>query len=414
MKQIKKITSFIVFLVSLAVLAALNAGAIGEEDFAVGKFYGYEEKLLCISHRGDTAAYPENSLEGIKSALKKGADFVSVNVEKTSDGVFYLCEDESLVNICNAPYEGLSQMKSDEVDDYILYDIYGRETKFRITSLERLLRETDGGDGIILDIKPEYKDEIYAVLSGNDALCRVILRVNESGTELSSWADSKEEKVYVIGKYTGNIIFSTVSYIKSLAASEMPAVQYESKNYFNVAFGEFFTNRYLDSDNIRAVAAVYSPDLCGQRSDSADGWNELINKDYSVIETNNIDSFVAYRNEVKRIASDIAELCDKTSALDKGGYSQISIANLEKAEELCFDLLSDSIFSLSEAQTAYSQLLFSLKDMKISSGEVDTRGALNVTAGKVVAAVLVGAALLSGQIYVYKMRKSKRENNTLK
>ena len=412
MKQIKKIISFITFFTVILLLFSLNAGAFGEKEIAVGKFYGYEEKLLCISHRGDTAAYPENSLEGIKSALKKGADFVSVNVEKTSDGVFFLCDDESLGNICDAPYESLSQMNSSEVDNYSLYDIYGRKTECKMASLEKILEETDSEDGIILDVKPEYKDGVYTVLKQNGALYRVILRVNESGGGLAAWADSKDEKVYVIGKYTGNIIFSTVSYMNSLTSREMPAVQYESKNYFNVAFGEFFCGRYLVAGKARAVAATYSPDLCGQRSDSTDGWNELIDKGYSVIETNSIDSFVAYRNETNRLAEDIAELCNEASSAEKSRYSEVSVSNLEQALTRCTGLLSnDSIFSLGEAQSAYSQLLFALKDMKISTGEVDTRGALNITAGKVVAAVLVGAGLLCGQIYVYRMRKSKKEKN---
>ena len=103
MNPIKKIISFTLSLILIVSFISFNVGALFDKENATEKFYSYETKLLCISHRGDTALYPENSLEGIKSALKKGADFVSVNIEKTADGVFYLCEDESLGNIfgCN-------------------------------------------------------------------------------------------------------------------------------------------------------------------------------------------------------------------------------------------------------------------------------------------------------------------------
>lgn len=409
MKQFNKIISLTAFLFLLFITFIFNTCAIVEKATAVEKFYSYDEKLLCISHRGDTASFPENSIEGVKSALEKGADFVSVNLEKTSDGIFYLCEDESLGNICNAPYETLSQMNSDEVDNYILYDVYGKETKYKMTSLEKLLKETDSQDGLILDIKPEYKDDVYATLKANDALNRVIIRVNESGKKLSSWAEGKDEKVYVIGKYTGNIIFSTISYMNSLTSSEMPAVQYESKNYFNVAFGEFFTNRYNSQENARVVAATYSPDLCGQRGDNSDAWNELIGKNYSVIETNNIESFLNYRQECKRLEKSIAQLVERAFNIDAAKYSEVSISNLNKARLNGENLTSGVVFSLGEAEKCYSQFLFALEDMKISTGEVDTRGALNITAGKVIATVLVGAALLAGQIYVYKMRRSKKE-----
>ncbi|MBE6773138.1 MAG: glycerophosphodiester phosphodiesterase family protein [Ruminococcaceae bacterium] len=410
MNPIKKIISFTLSLILIVSFISFNVGALFDKENATEKFYSYETKLLCISHRGDTALYPENSLEGIKSALKKGADFVSVNIEKTADGVFYLCEDESLGNICNAPYDSLSQMNSDEVDKYRLFDIFGKETKYKLVSLESLLDRTDSEDGIILDVKTADKDAVYGILKENKSLDRIILRVVESGSKLTEWAESKPEKVYVIGKYTGNIIFSTVSYINALTSAKMPAVQFESKNYFNVSFGEFFTKRYLKSENVRAIAATYSPDLCGQREDNADGWNELINKNYSVIETNNIDSFISYRNETERLSDDLRELYDGASLMERDRYSQVSLTNLDKATALCEEVISDDVVSLAELQKAYSKLDFALKEMKISTGEVDTRGALNITAGKVIAAVLVGAALLAGQIYVYKMRRSKKEN----
>lgn len=403
-----KLISSILLVAVIIFSSFFSAGAIFEKETALEKFYSSEQKLLCISHRGDTEFYPENSLEGVKSALKKGADFVAVNIVKTADGVYFLCEDESLGNVCNAPYESLSQMNAAEAEKYKLYDVYGKETEYKLTSLERLLEKTDSEDGLILDVKPEYKDGVYSVLSEHGALDRVILRVKESSSELVEWAQSKEEKVYVIAVYSGNIIFSTISSVKNMTMAEMPAVQYQSKNYFNVAYGDFFANRYLISENVRAVAVTYSPDLCGQRGDSSDGWNELIKKGYSVIETNNIEAFNEYRKETERLEKAIKELYEKSLATESDKFSQVSLDNLRKAKAECEALLSGEAFSLDEAQKAYSDLLFALEDMKISTGEVDTRGALNVTAGKVIAAVVVGAALLAGQIFVYKMRRKSK------
>lgn len=400
-----RFTSYILLVAAIIFTTVFSSSALSEKEIAAGKFYSTEQKLLCISHRGDTELYPENSLEGVKSALDKGADFVSVNLDKTADGVFYLCESESLGNVCNAPYESLSQMNSSEAGEYKLYDIFGKETEYKLTSLETLLEKTDSEDGIILDVKSEDKDAVYDILKKNDALYRVILRVEESASKLTEWAEGKEEKVNVIGVYGGNIIFSTISAMNNMTDAQMPAVQYQSKNYFNVAYGEFFTNRYITKEKVRAVAATYSPDLCGQRGDSSDGWNELIKKGYSVIETDNIEAFAEYRKETERLEKALNELYGRSLEAESDKYSQVSLDNLSKARKECEDLLSASVFSLDEAQKSYSQLLFALEDMKISSGEVDTRGALNVTAGKVIAAVLVGAALLAGQIFIYKMRR---------
>ena len=410
MKSNNKFSAMIILVSLLCLFLSSSVSAVSKKGKSVDKFYSYNQKLLCISYRGDTAYYPENSLKGVKSALEKGADFVSVSLDKTSDGVFYLCERESLGNVCNAEAESLSQLKSDEVDNYRCYDVYGNETEYVLTSLDELLNNTDNNDGLILDVLSEDKDAVYEILKEKNALERVIIRTDDSCDKLLKWADSKSDKVYVIGVYDGNIIFNTVSSINKITEAEMPAVQYISNNYFNVAFGDFFANRYLCTANARAVAATYSLDLCGQRGDCSDGWNELINKGYSVIETNNIEAFVAYRNESERLEKLIAELLEKSFYVDPAKYSEVSLSNLKTARLNCeIDITPAVISSLDEMQKDYSQLLFALEDMKISSGEVDTRGALNITAGKIVAAVLVGAALLSWQICVYKMRKSNKE-----
>lgn len=412
MLNLKKVFAIAAVMFILSCSFVVASAAVTEKEEALNKFYDEKRELLCISHRGDTAYYPENSLEGVLSALEKGADFVSVNVQRTSDGVFYICEDESLGNICNAPFESFSQVNSEDCTKYVLYDIYGKETVYKLCSLEKLLDETDSKDGIILDVKSEDKDAVYEILRNEKALSRVIIRAKENGKSLSDWSLSKEQKPYVIGKYTGNIIFSTVSQINSLTASDAIAVQYESKNYFNVAFGEFFTNRYLTDEKVRAVAATYSPDLCGQRSDGSDGWNELIKKGYSVIETNNSESFISYRNEINRLKIATDEVFSKCSDTDRSKYSDVSLSNLDKAMTYYEDMKAGSVYSLDEAQQAYTMLVSALGEMKISTGEVDTRGALNITFGKVFWAIIVGAALLGGQIYVYKMRKSNMENKS--
>ena len=176
MKNKTRFTFSIILAIMFIFTAFVTAGAVSGKDNAVSRFHSFDRKLLCISHRGDTALYPENSLEAVKSAFEKGADFVSVSLDKTKDGVFCLCERESLGNVCNAPYESLSEASFSEVSSYRLFDIYGNETEYRLTSLEALLKNTDSNDGLILDILPEDKDSVYDVLSENKALDRVIDR----------------------------------------------------------------------------------------------------------------------------------------------------------------------------------------------------------------------------------------------
>ena len=63
---------------------------------------------------------------------------------------------------------------------------------------------------------------------------------------------------------------------------------------------------------------------------------------------------------------------------------------------------------MGELESANSQLLLAMNRLNLSDGVESQKGALNITAGKIIAIVLVGAAILAGQIYVHKMQQEKR------
>ena len=53
-------------------------------------------RMMADAHRGDVQNYPENSLEGILSALMLGADVVEIDVRLTKDNVMVLMHDATL------------------------------------------------------------------------------------------------------------------------------------------------------------------------------------------------------------------------------------------------------------------------------------------------------------------------------
>ncbi len=114
----------------------------------------YEEKLRTLTtskgrissdaHRGDTQNYPENSLEGVLSALLMGADVVEVDVRLTKDNVMVLMHDASLKRTTDwskkAGSKGLPS--SDQISDWtyeqlsqlrLLYN--GEATDYRIPTM---------------------------------------------------------------------------------------------------------------------------------------------------------------------------------------------------------------------------------------------------------------------------------------
>lgn len=370
------------------------------------KIQNNRQGLIAVSYRGDTENYPENSIEAIVSAKKIGADMVSVGVQQTKD-LLILAEDENIGNFCNSKSESISASYWDQdLENCYLYDNSGKLTECKVACLYDAL--TVAEDIIlILDINPEDKDTVYDVVQYYDATDRVFLRFRENSDDIVEWVNSKDKKPNVIGIYSGNIIWNAVSHIENL--SEVSSiVHYESKNYFNVMYGSFVADRFSAEGKARALAPAYDRELCGQREDNASGWNELVEKGFSVIETNNIASLVKYIERSDELNASLKKLAEKAEKTELSAYSGVSADNLQKALQRAKSELQKGISSVGELESANSQLLLAMNRLNLSDGYESQKGALNITAGKVIAAVLVGAAILAGQIYVHKMQQEKR------
>jgi hypothetical protein len=184
----------------------------------------------------------------------------------------------------------------------------------------------------------------------------------------------------------------------------MAFVQYQSKNYFNEMFGSF-VSKAIFASSAKAVVPTYNPDLCGQRRDSEDGWNELIKTGFSVIETNNIESFTGYIESNKNARKDLEKICSKALAIDAEKYNSVSKEKLADAITNAQELLSREVVSTDELQSAASTVALAIENLALKTGEDTQKGALNITPGKVIATVIVGFAIFAAQIYTYKMQK---------
>lgn len=360
---------YTVLLIIFCLFSVFSFAASAQE----GSYYPPQE-VMCIAHRGDTALYVKNSKEAVLSAFGKGADFVSVNIRKADSGELVLCSENA--------------------------------TQIKGTPLKEMLSLLGEEDILILDFDSELKDEVYDLLSGEAALARAWLRIKDSAKNLNRWISSKDEEPTVIGVCSSFNIFTVQGFVEKL--NHMPAVQLQSKNHFNVMYGSLCYSYYASRQGTRAIAPMYNPDLCGQRSDSEDGWNDLINKNFSIIETNNLDAFISYRDNALKLKENLSALLKKAQAIDPELYSLVSRENLKDSIETAKRLVVGGMASCDELQSAHSALLLSINSLTLSEGEDNQKGALNVTPGKIVAAVLVGTAILAAQIYVHKMQKEKK------
>ncbi len=402
-----KFKNTLTLLIVFMLLFTVPLPSLGAEIGYYETLYGEEDRIMCISRRGDTALYPENSLEGVLSAEEKGADGVSVGVQKTKDGIYVLTENKKLSAITDSPFEAVNEITYNELQYYYLKDNTGTLTKYRMVSLSQTISLTGEDFIIIVDADWEEREGIYDLISHFDAFERIIIRVNEPASKVSEWVASKEKKVNVISVYKGNIIFSAISNFNQMSEIGSPFVQYVTKNYFGVIYGDFFCKRFFDDNAPKAIASMYDLDLSGQRTDSTEGWNEVVEAGYRVIETNNLVSLVSYIDRHEKSGKALGVLAEKARWIDTAGCSQVQKENLSDALSYAVGLL-DSISSPDEFESAYSSLLLAMNELSISQEDDTQKGHLNITAGKIIAAVSVGAVILAAQIFVYKMQEEKK------
>lgn len=363
-------------------------------------------RVIAVSHRGDTSLYPANTVEAIMSAAEKGADAVSVAVSLTKDGVPVLCESISLGNICETDKSVIGDIAADEFLSERLYDSFGRLTEIKPVSLEGALEKIGGKVYLILDIAPENLDAVYDVIKKTESFGIVSVRMKLSASKIS---EISKEGLDVIGIYTGNIIWNSISHINKLSEIGMSAAEYRTKNHFNVCYGTMVGDNFSADGKIRASAAAYDAELCGKRSDSAEGWDALIDDGFTVIETNNIEALCGYIKMCETQRQTLGSVILKAENTELDGYSVLSRDNLTAAVNKGKSLLGGRAVSLSALQKVHSDIIYCLENKRVSDGKEETKGAINVTAGNVTVFVLTGAAILAAQVFVDKKKKAKLE-----
>ena len=397
-RYIKLLFSVLTFTLAVFVFGVFSFAA---EETAFEKITS-GSGILSVSHRGNTAVYPENSLEAVKSAEETGADMISVSVGKTADGVLVLCDTEvPLSEISNGKAANVGELTFSDLSALRLYGNDGKLTDCKFASLEEAVNSLEKSF-LILDNAWDIRDEIYEAVKKLGKENRIILRTDVSSKSIVEWTKANPD-VFVIGVYKANIVFNAASHFKRLSENGQPLVQYQNKNYFNVSFQSAVTKLFSGKNGTGALVPMYAPDRCGQRDDNSVGWDEMIERGFCAVETNAIESLVDYIVSREKARENLLSLLERAESTDTALFSSVSVRNFRTALNGAQKVIKNTRSSLGETEKAFSLLNESMNNLTFhASGDIQ-KGSLNVTAGKVIAAVFVGAALLAGEIYVYKM-----------
>lgn len=402
----KKTAIFILSLILFTALSVSSAIAADASDIA-SDFSDGKKNIICIAHRGDWHSFPENSAEAINAAAEY--DAVSVDVRLTADRKPVLMADEKVDRMS---VDGEGKSVSGKVSSFTLAqlkELYLREsnggtdkkkTTCRIPELKEIYETAAGRTAVMLNVQENDFKTVYDYVKALGKLDETVFRINAKPKKIIELTKDLDG-VNVTGNYQGNIIFLATSAVKKYFAANIYTIEMGSTNGNGVLYDNFLMKRFVGSK--RAMVSMVNG-RCGKRADNETGWDDLISRGYSVIETDFPAELTEYIRKNETAATDLEKNIDIYANTDLSPYTSETEKAFSSALSAAKKTL-DGRSSFSELTDARSALQSAHDSLKVGAKK-NVALKFRFTPGRIIAVVLCAAAFTGGTLFL----RSKRES----
>lgn len=368
-------------------------------------------RVLAVSNGGDTSCYPENSIEAIDAAIENGADIVLVNVKMTADGVLILFSDDTTGRMLTGSDTDVSDLTYDEISSrYLLSGTGGylsSETSYTVATLYDALTKTDA----VLMISDfwDYADDIAEILTEADRLDTVILLTSSaSASDCADWQAELGIDCEIMTSYIGNIIFNAIHTVRCAESNGLGGVFLGTSNPYGVVFGST-VGSFCSS--VRTMADMTQDSTRSSlRSDTEKWWDDLISRGFSMLVTDNISGLRSYLDECDAAYLTLTLLLATVESNEElDALPEASLSDLNDALEAGEELISSKANAKTDLDDAISAINEALDFLSENWDEAlnGTTG-LTITPGRIIAAVICGAGVIAGEIFVAKKISKKK------
>lgn len=402
----EKTAIFILSLILFTALSVSSAIAADASDIA-SDFSDGKKNIICIAHRGDWHSFPENSAEAINAAAEY--DAVSVDIRLTADGKPVLMADEKVDRMS---VDGEGKSVSGKVSSFTLAqlkELYLREsnggtdkkkTTCRIPELKEIYETAAGRTAVMLNVQENDFKTVYDYVKALGKLDETVFRINAKPQKIIELTRDLDG-VNVTGNYQGNIIFLATSAVKKYFAANIYTIEMGSTNGNGVLYDNFLMKRFVGSK--RAMVSMVNG-RCGKRADNETGWDDLISRGYSVIETDFPAELTEYIRKTETAATDLEKNIDIYANTDLSPYTSETEKAFSSALSAAKKTL-DGRSSFSELTDARSALQSAHDSLKVGAKK-NVALKFRFTPGRIIAVVLCAAAFTGGTLFL----RSKRES----
>lgn len=402
----KKTTIFILSLILFTALSVSSVIAADASDIA-SDFSDGKKNIICIAHRGDWHSFPENSAEAINAAAEY--DAVSVDIRLTADGKPVLMADEKVDRMS---VDGEGKSVSGKVSSFTLAqlkELYLREsnggtdkkkTTCRIPELKEIYETAAGRTAVMLNVQENDFKTVYDYVKALGKLDETVFRINAKPQKIIELTKDLDG-VNVTGNYQGNIIFLATSAVKKYFAANIHTIEMGSTNGNGVLYDNFLMKRFVGSK--RAMVSMVNG-RCGKRADNETGWDDLISRGYSVIETDFPAELTEYIRKTETAATDLEKNIDIYANTNLSPYTSETEKAFSSALSAAKKTL-DGRSSFSELTDARSALQSAHDSLKVGAKK-NVALKFRFTPVRIIAVVLCAAAFTGGTLFL----RSKRES----
>lgn len=398
-----------IFILSLILFTALSVSSVIAADASdiASDFSDGKKNIICIAHRGDWHSFPENSAEAINAAAEY--DAVSVDVRLTADGKPVLMADEKVDRMS---VDGEGKSVSGKVSSFTLAqlkELYLREsnggtdkkkTTCRIPELKEIYETAAGRTAVMLNVQENDFKTVYDYVKALGKLDETVFRINAKPQKIIELTKDLDG-VNVTGNYQGNIIFLAISAVKKYFAANIYTIEMGSTNGNGVLYDNFLMKRFVGSK--RAMVSMVNG-RCGKRADNETGWDDLISRGYSVIETDFPAELTEYIRKTETAATDLEKNIDIYANTDLSPYTSETEKAFSSALSAAKKTL-DGRSSFSELTDARSALQSAHDSLKVGAKK-NVALKFRFTPVRIIAVVLCAAAFTGGTLFL----RSKRES----
>lgn len=278
-----------------------------------------------------------------------------------------------------------------------------------MASLLDAIAAVDGKAMLMINNGFKYADEINKIALEKNATDSIILRGAKNINSIKDFTSKNGTSAcFVAASFNDDKDKgASKNFVSDALQAGAFVVELGGEKSLSTIFKDSTLSKFGSSG--RAFISTTKESLCGGREDRQAAWSDLIERGYSIIETDYPRELANYLKEIETYRTELTALISDAQSIEKNHYTKDSVEVLESALKEAIDVSSKGCIALDEIDTARYHIQESLDGLVLKTGdEKNTLPAWAVILIILGAIILLVAGYVFGKKAYYNAKNKKR------